>query len=330
MNTCNILILSVGRRVELVNCFKHAIKKLNIKSIIVGGDCEDTAPALYFVDRACILPRILSPCYIENIINTCNDNEIALIIPTIDTDLMTLSRNKEKIENQTNAKVLISDRSVIEICRDKINTQKFLEANNFKVPHMYSIDELDHSSELIYPLFIKPKDGSSSINAFRVDNIDELHFYRGFISNFVVQDFIEGEEFTVDTFLDFDCNIISVVPRVRLATRSGEVSKARIIKDREIITEVKRLLMILKPIGNITVQCMKTKRGIEFIEINPRIGGGAPMSIASGADSCDNLLRLLMGEKLVYNEEYKDNLLFLRFDSSICLNENMEVIKHLY
>jgi hypothetical protein len=51
------------------------------------------------------------------------------------------------------------------------------------------------------------------------------------------------------------------------------------------------------------------------------------MSIQSGADSCENLYRLLMGEKLEYNENYRDKLTFLRFDSSICLDENMEIVK---
>lgn len=86
-------------------------------------------------------------------------------------------------------------------------------------------------------------------------------------------------------------------------------------------------MRVLKPIGHITVQLMKTKKGIEYIEINPRFGGGAPMSIQSGADSCENLYRLLMGERLEYNENYRDNIIFLRFDYSICLDENMELIQ---
>ena len=73
----------------------------------------------------------------------------------------------------------------------------------------------------------------------------------------------------------------------------------------------------LKPIGQITVQCMKTERGIEYIEINPRFGGGAPMSIAAGADSCENLYRLLQGEELKYRDDYRDGATFLRFDASI-------------
>jgi carbamoyl-phosphate synthase large subunit len=326
MNEYNILILSAGRRVELVQSFQRAARKLNIKSNVVAGDCSNMAPAIYFADRNYKLPHISEPNYIDAIIDACNKENIGLVIPTIDTDLLLLSEQKQYIESRTDAIVLISNPEVVKICRDKINTQRFLEANGFKVPKMYTNAELE-KGVIEFPLFIKPKSGSSSINTFKVNNEKELNTYMGITKDPIVQDFMEGEEFTVDIFLDFDSNIITIVPRLRIATRSGEISKGKIIKDRGIINDIKRLMRVLKPIGHITVQLMKTKKGIEYIEINPRFGGGAPMSIQSGADSCENLYRLLMGERLEYNENYRDNIIFLRFDYSICLDENMELIQ---
>ena len=326
MTEYNILILSAGRRVELVQSFQKAAKRLNIKSNVVAGDCSETAPAIYFADRKAILPRINEDNYIDEIINVCKREDIRIVIPTIDTDLLILSEEHERIESESGAVVLISSTDVISICRDKINTQKFLEENGFKSPKMYSEEELD-SGEIEFPLFIKPKSGSSSINTFKVNNIEELATYRSLIKEPIVQDFMEGKEFTVDVFLDFDRNLITVVPRLRMATRSGEISKGKIIKDREIIEDIKRLVEVLKPIGHITVQLMKTNKGIEYIEINPRFGGGAPMSIQSGADSCENLYRLLMGESLEYNENYRDNIMFFRFDNSICVDENLEIVQ---
>lgn len=326
MTEYNILILSAGRRVELVQSFQKAAKRLNLKSNVVAGDCSETAPAIYFADRKAILPRINEDSYIDEIINVCKREEINLVIPTIDTDLLLLSKERERIESESGAVVLIASTEVISICRDKINTQKFLEENGFKIPKMYSEEELD-SGEIEFPLFIKPKSGSSSVNTFKVNNIEELATYRSLIKGPIVQDFMEGKEFTVDVFLDFDGNLITVVPRLRMATRSGEISKGKIIKDREIIEDIKRLIEVLKPIGHITVQLMKTNKGIEYIEINPRFGGGAPMSIQSGADSCENLYRLLMGESLEYNENYQDNIMFFRFDNSICVDENLEIVQ---
>lgn len=320
----NILILSAGRRVELVNCFKRAKERLGIDGAIVAADCSDLAPALYFADRRAIVPRISEGMeYVDAIIDICNREEICLIVPTIDTELMLLSENKAYIEKNTKAKLLVSDIDVIKVCRDKTNTQRFLEEHGFKVPRMLTEEEIN-TGNVDFPLFIKPLDGSSSMNAFKVRNEKELFAYLKLIDKPIVQEFMEGVEYTIDAFLDFDSTIITMVPRIRIATRSGEIAKGKIVRDEEITADVRRLLTELKPIGHITVQCMKTKRGVEYIEINPRFGGGAPMSIMAGADSCENLYRLVRGEKLSYTDDYRENVTFLRFDSSIMLDENLK------
>ena len=128
----NILLLSAGRRVELIEEFKKASKKLNIKSKIVVADISATAPAIYFADKAYIIPKIGEDEYLNSIIDICNKEKISLIVPTIDTELLILAKNKKIIEKQTKAKVLISDFNVIDICRNKINTQKFFEENGFR------------------------------------------------------------------------------------------------------------------------------------------------------------------------------------------------------
>lgn len=193
----NVLILSVGRRVELVQCFKNAADKLNIKSKIVGADCSASAPALYFADAKYLLPPISEPTYIESIIAVCKSENIALIIPTIDTDLLLLSEHKSNIEEKTAAKVLVSDENVIRICRDKFNTQRFFEDNAFEAPRLYSNTEIING-DIRFPAYIKPKDGSSSINAFKVNNQRELNYYYNSIPNPLVQEYIQGDEYSID------------------------------------------------------------------------------------------------------------------------------------
>lgn len=319
----NVLILSAGRRVELVNCFKNAAGELGIDGTIVAADLSDIAPAIYFADKHYLIPRIGTESYLDEVLKICKEEQISLVVPTIDTELLFLAENKERIEAETGAKVLVSSLSVIQICRNKRKSQHFFEENGFGVPK--EIKDI-YKEEVTFPVFIKPLDGSSSINAFPVNNQKELEFFYSYIEKPIVQELIQGEEYTVDVFLDFDGMIITIVPRRRLATRSGEIAKGRIVKDREIIEDIKRLMQILKPIGHITVQCMKTEKGIQYIEINPRFGGGAPMAIKAGADSCKNLYRLLRGEKLTYNENFKENITFLRFDDAIMLDENMEQV----
>lgn len=323
MKNINILILSAGRRVELVKRFIGAREKLKIRGRVIAVDISDTAPALYFADKYYLIPRIDSDEYIDSIIDICKKEDITLIVPTIDTELLKLTENRQKIETETSAKILLSRDEVIHICRNKKNTQKFFEENGFGVPELISNEDIENGN-YTFPLFIKPLDGSSSINTFKVKNKEELEFFMNYIKKPMVQEFIEGEEYSVDVFCDFESKPITIVPRKRIATRGGEIAKGQILRDREIIDDVKRMINILKPVGHITIQCMKTKRGIEYIEINPRFGGGAPMSIDAGANSCENIYRLLAGEEVSYNENYENKAFFARFDSSILISRDME------
>lgn len=319
MSNYNILILSVGRRVELVNLFKKAAKNLNIESSVIVADCSEMAPALYFGDKKYIIPKIDDSNYINSIIDISNQENIKLIIPTIDTELLILSKNKKLIENKTKAKIMISDYEMINICRDKIKTSEYLTSLGFNVPKTYNFDDIKPDSK-VFPLFIKPISGSSSINAFKVNNYEELSLYTKLINNYMIQEYVGGDEYTVDAFLDFNSKPITIVPRLRIATRAGEISKGKVIKNSLIIETVKRLLEKTSFIGHITIQLKKESK-ISFIEINPRFGGGAPMSIVAGANSCESLYRILMGEKLIYNTDYRDNCTFLRYDSSIMIND---------
>ena len=322
----NILILSAGRRVELVKCFKNAARKLGIHTKIYAADISNTAPALYFADEFRIVSRINSGRYIDDIIEICNNDDIDLIIPTIDTELEILAKNKKLIESKTKVIVHVSDENVVAICNDKIKSYEFFVNNGFLAPRLITENDIKNGNYQL-PLFIKPLNGSSSINTFKINTKEELEFFYNYIKEPIVQEFISGEEFTIDVFCDFSGKVISVTPRIRIATRSGEILKGKIVKDPEITEDVIKLVKVLKPIGHITVQCMKTKRGIEYIEINPRFGGGAPMSIKAGADSCEYLFRLLLGENLEFMSNAKDGMYFSRFDDCVILDEELRPVK---
>ena len=64
------------------------------------------------------------------------------------------------------------------------------------------------------------------------------------------------------------------------------------------IEEMKKLVADYKPCGPITVQLIKDNETGEnwYIEINPRFGGGAPLSMKAGANAAEALLRVLDGE----------------------------------
>jgi len=323
-----ILFTSVGRRVELMQAFHCAAKTLGVDLTIIGVDISNSAPALHFCDITEIVCRISDKQYIPSLLAICEREKVDCLIPTIDTDLYLLSEYKHAFE-QIGTKVLVSRTEKIKICRDKNYTADYFISLGLKAPKTFNLVE-KYEAELnlgkqSLPAFIKPKDGSSSINAYKVDSLNDLKLRAEKIKDYVIQPFISGKEFTIDIFCDYDGNPVYITPRERMTVRAGEVLKTRIVQDEVMITEMQALIADYMPCGQITVQLIQDEKTKDnyYIEINPRFGGGAPLSMKAGADSAKAILKMLNGDKLSYHHKAaRDGAIYCRFDQSICVNED--------
>lgn len=318
-----IVFTSVGRRVELIQAFRNAAEQLKIKVTLIGVDVTQDAPALFFCDKFKILCKINDEQYIPQLITLCEDEKVDCLIPTIDTDLLVLAENKRKFQ-KVGTKVLVSAVDKIKLCRDKNYTAEYFVSLGLKTPITVNSMEKYMNQELGFPAFIKPKDGSSSINAFKVEKFFDLKVYAEKIKDYIIQPFICGREYTIDVFCDFEGNPIYITPRERIAVRAGEVLRTKIVQDDTMISEIKILINDFKPCGQITVQLIREEISGDdyYIEINPRFGGGAPLSIKAGADSAKAIIKMLKGENLKYEDRAaKNGTIFSRFDQSICINK---------
>lgn len=311
-----ILFTGVGRRIELIQAFREAALVLHKELKIYGADLTGTAPALIYCDYIRKVLPMKDPGYIDNLLSICQTDRIDLVIPTIDTDLLVLSENKVKFDN-IGTKVMISSSDMIRVCRDKNLTSQFFVNCGLCAP-MPVNDWRKYENG--YPAFIKPKDGSSSINAYKVDCENDLKLYASQIDDYIVQPYISGREYTIDIFCDWDGNPISVVPRERLQVRAGEVLKTQICMDQIMIDEARKLCEEFKPCGPMTVQLIRDEDGKDwFIEINPRFGGGAPLSMKAGARNAESILKLLDNEELHCFSDIEDGAIYSRFDQSVCI-----------
>lgn len=318
MGEMHILFTGTGRRIELLQVFRQASLRLGINLKMYSADMAGDAPGAVFCDYTRRICAMRDKDYIPQLLEICRNDKIDLLIPTIDTDLIVLSENKERFET-IGTRVLISSPDMIALCRDKNNTYDFFESCGLLAPKPTN-DYRKYAGP--YPCFIKPKDGSSSINAFKVEHEQELVMYADKIGDYIIQPFIDGREYTIDIFCDFEGNPVYIVPRERIAVRSGEVLKTRIKLDERMIEEARRLIQNFHPCGPITVQLIRQKDTDDdyYIEINPRYGGGAPLSMKAGADSPEAIMRLLIGENLTYQDKgIRDGAVFSRFDQSICI-----------
>lgn len=292
----NILFSSCGRRVELIRSFREALQRLGGGKLI-GIDTNPLAPALFEVDKQIIVPSCESIDFLSALTKICESEKVEVLIPLIDPELPFYSANKD-ILHKTGTKVIVSDLSVIDICSDKVLTANFLQ--DVGLPFLKTMPVATEGWEryIEMPAVLKPCRGSGGKDIYVVRSKEEVRVLSKRVNEPILQQRAEGQEITIDCMVGFDGRPLRIVARERLEVRAGESSKGRTIKENNLINLTNELLLHLKTCGPVTVQCFCLEGNYVFTEINPRFGGGYPLSHAAGADFPHILLSMCRGGKL--------------------------------
>lgn len=316
----NILITSAGRRVSLVNFFKTELQKLIPNAKVFTTDLKPAlSSACQVSDKSFKVPKVTDQNYIQKLLEICLQNEVKLIIPTIDTELLILAENKN-IFNQNGIVCLVSDLEFIKDCRNKKLIHKFFDKKGIK-----RAQEFDKESKLNFPIFIKPYDGSRSVDTYLINQQEDLKPYHFKNHKLMFLQYINHDlydEYTVDMYYNKQSDLKCIVPRKRIEVRSGEVNKG--LTSKTVLNNIlnKKLNRIDGAIGCVTLQVFVNKSNFEDyfgIEINPRFGGGYPLSYLAGANYPKWIIEeyLLDQEVKDFYEDWQDKLLMLRYDSEI-------------
>lgn len=317
----NILITSAGQRVSLVRSFQAELKKYFEKGQVFTTDLNPMlAPACHISDQSFTVPRVTSPEYITELLHICLNNQIKLVVPTIDTELLVLSENIEYFK-KNGIQLVVSDPELVYQCRDKRQINHFFERKGICIPQQYSLESLQ------FPVFVKPYDGSLSKGIFIARSIEDIKLSHREDPKLMFMEYIAPEdydEFTVDCYYDQTSELKCVVPRKRIFVRAGEVNKG-VTKKNFIVSEFNQKLKYIEGArGCLTIQVFshKNKNEILGIEINPRFGGGYPLSYLSGANySLWIIQEYLLNQKIENFLDWSDNLLMLRYDAEVLVHD---------
>ena len=313
----NILITSAGKRVALIKAFKETLNTYYREASVYTTDMNpEMAPAAYISDQCFKVPRVTDKQYISILLGLCIDHNIGMIVPTIDTELIILSKSKALFA-QHNITIIVSDEFFITLCRDKRNTGDFFSKHNIRIPK-----PIDKNSPT-FPLFAKPYDGSLSQNLHCIKMPEELTPEIINNSKLIFMEYINQDiykEYTIDMYYGQDHHLKALVPRERIEIRAGEINKGRTAKNY-IVDKIKQSFEYIN--GCIGCICMQifynpNDNDIIGIEINPRFGGGYPLSYAAGANFPKWLIEeYFLNQEIGYSDLWQDNMIMLRYDDAI-------------
>lgn len=324
-NGQNVLITSAGRRVSLVRLFQSALTKFENNGRVLIADNRPTYSAAAQVsDLAISLPKVTEPKYISALLEACQENSVSLVIPTIDTELIPLAVVRTHWMQEYGINIVISDEILVRQCRNKRET-----ADVFSNIGIRPLTEIGFSST-IYPRMVKPVSGSRSVDLHVVRAVGEMKDEYADMNIFIHQELVnvhEYREFTVDAFFGLRGELLCLVPRERIEVRDGEVSKGRTYKGQLLEMLRPKIGLLRGAVGCLTIQVfarITENHEIEDligIEINPRFGGGYPLTEAAGATYTDWLVQEHFNQTTRdYFDSWTDNLLMLRYDSEVFLN----------
>jgi carbamoyl-phosphate synthase large subunit len=317
----NVLITSAARKVLLVRAFGAALAGLG-GGRVLAADLSPWAVALLEADGVVTLPRTDDAGFGDALERACADDRVGLVVPTRDDELPVMAALRDRLQ-MAGTVILISSQDAVAVCRDKLRFAEAVAAAGFVSPRTV------RSPVREFPVFVKPRVGAGGRGAGIVASPEALTRACDAIladgGEPLIQEVVEGREFTVDVFVDRDGRPISCIPRERVVVVSGESVVSRTVRDEALSDATLRLCAAVGLTGHLTVQALRTPDRIVFVEINPRYGGAANLGFAAGAPTPEYAIRSARGERQEPRlGQYEVDLVMFRYPDDRFVHRNAE------
>ena len=315
----NILFCSVGRRAQLLKNFR---KSMGDKGKIIATDLSPYAPALYFADKVYLTPKIDDPTYLDTIIDICKKEKIDAITTVIDPEIEILAKNRNKFK-EIGVEVLAPYETTAKLCFDKFAMYEYLVEKG--LPTVLTFDRYDSfkkafdDGRINLPVFVKPRNGSGSVGARKISNIEVLKSALEDDPSLIIQEYMICEDLDADVYVDtISHEAVAIFSKKKISTTIGGANKTISFKDEKLFDLVKKIVKNFEFNGPIDMDFFKKDGEYYLSEINPRFGGAYLHAYGSGVDFVKLIENNLSGkENDSYIGEYDENVVMMMYDSVV-------------
>ena len=313
-NPVAVLLTGVGKRYDIVSAFaQHAT--------VIAADPNPLAPAQYAAHHRHAAPRIKDPEYVPALQEFCERYGARAVVPLTDLDLEVLAQ--ARAAGQLPA--FVPDPHIARATFDKYETHLLLNQLGLPSPPTVLPGEPAES----YPVMVKPRRGSGARSIHRADDEAAVDFFVDYIEEPVmVQRFMDGGEFSIDTLSDLDGRCLNAIPRTMIESRGGESIKGTVIADEELTALGVRVVEALGVRGPCTVQVFRDRSiGLGITDVNTRFGGAFPAPIYAaleGRTYPELIIRMARGERIEpHVGEFRAGITFTRYYWQLELDEQL-------
>lgn len=277
----NLLITGVGSNIG--QGILKSLREADIRGDIVGTDVYRFAAGSAWCDATYTVPFAKDPSYADSLIAIIKKHRIELVLIGSEMETHVLAHERGKIEQLTSAKVVVSDADMIDQCGDKYGIAQLFKKANLNYPDS-SIDMAARRAFVEkhkYPIILKPRLGWSAKSVVKIEEDESLDFYAKHTPNPVIQEYLEGEEFTSAVVFDRDGRYADHCV-MRRDLLNGTTFRAEIVSRPDIDQYISAFAKTVRLRGSVNIQLRVTKRGPVAFEMNPRFSGTTAIRMKAG------------------------------------------------
>jgi carbamoyl-phosphate synthase large subunit len=263
---------------------------------LLAADMDPWAAGLYLVPPAArtLVPAGAAPEFAATLLARCLELDVHVVVPTVDAELRPLAGARATFLAH-GIDLLLAPEAALDVILDKLALAEHC-AGLVRVPRTEPLGDGTDPSSWTYPLIVKPRSGSGSRGIVKVGSAAELAAL-DHAPGLLVQEFLPGEEFSIDVLAGADGHVIASVPRLRARVDSGVSVGGRTLHDAELESFGRAVADATGITYVANVQCKRDAAGRpSLLEVNPRIPGTLALTIASGVDMPRLALAALRGE----------------------------------
>jgi len=266
MEQYNILVTGCGG--DIGQSIGKILSSNKVCQSIVGCDINLNHPGKFIFDLVDILPKCSDQNYKNELRRVIAKYRINLVIPASEQELrlFTLDSSFEQ-----EFPILAANRLSREVGFDKYKTIEFLKTNELPYPRT-QLDNFVNLKKLEYPFIMKGRFGAGGSEIALINNDIDFEYYKNKISNFILQDYLVGDEYTCGIFRKNNCEIKTIVMRRQLSGNNGGYTlSGEVVENVEIDRLLIKISEKLNLKGSVNVQLRLTEDNIPYVfEINPR------------------------------------------------------------
>ena len=262
------------------------------------ADMDPLAAGLYLVPEAqrMIIPRGDDPRLVDVLHDACRVRGIEMLLPTVDSELFPVAMARERFEAM-GVTLPISPAECLRLCRDK---QLLLERVKGEVPVPAFEPLTQEAADRVdsFPRFVKPRLGAGSRGVAKIVRREDLETQPK-DGSVILQEYLPGEEYSIDVYVRRDGVVVGAVPRERMKVDSGIAVASRTVNVPEVIQSAIRTAELIGIRGIANVQFKRAADGVfKLLEVNPRFPGTLPLTTAAGIDMPKLMVDEAMGRPL--------------------------------